>query len=329
MTVLISVMSDSLAGESAERSSGQHKVANTSGRNMKLPSQASTAARAHRGQQPTQRHGFRREIQVAAPEWSDELAAFASSITLTDDARCSIADTFEERCWALRPASTTGACQASPTGRGKNQEAFDMKSCFFALTCLAIATIGALRQGTVNRHVRGRPGRDALPRHAPVSCSGPIPTTEIQTREQKVYQPQVTTEYQAYQQTYLTPVTQYQWEPHLRHPLGILGTPYWTHELRPVTRWEARPATVQVPVAKTNWVETTHTTQVPVTTYRPAPRRIRYRSGGRSLRFEPGSCESNATSVASRTPVGGQQYQGDPPRAQSPWATAPSGSAYR
>src|SRR3954468_3253649 len=101
-----------------------------------------------------------------------------------------------------------------------------------------------------------------------------IPTTEYQPREQKVYRPQITTEYQSYQQTYLTPVTQYQYVPHLRNWWNPFTGAYWTHDLQPVTRWEARPATVQVPVAKTNWVEETHTTQVPVTTYRTVPEEI-------------------------------------------------------
>lgn len=203
-----------------------------------------------------------------------------------------------------------------------------MKSSLFAFTCLAVATIGEFAQAQTTYEdgpdgVRYRVTRSVVQRS--------VPTTEYQTREQKVYRPQVTTEYQSYQQTYLTPVTQYQWEPHLRNPLGLLGTPYWSHELRPVTRWEARPATVQVPVAKTNWVEETRTTQVPVTTYRPAQSEIVAREpvgavpGGSSL----GPASSTATSVASRAPVGGQQYQSDPPRAQSPWATSPSGGAYR
>jgi hypothetical protein len=188
-----------------------------------------------------------------------------------------------------------------------------MKSSFFALTCLATATIGGFAQAQTTYEdgpdgVRYRVTRSVVQRS--------VPTTEIQTREQKVYRPQVTTEYQSYQQTYLTPVTQYQWEPHLRNPLGILGTPYWTHELRPVTRWEARPSTVQVPVAKTNWVEETRTTQVPVTTYRTVPEEYTQRVVD--------SVTPSTTSVASRTPVGGQQYQSDPPRSPSPL-----GSTYR
>jgi hypothetical protein len=216
---------------------------------------------------------------------------------------------------------------ASPTGRGKNQEAFDMKSSLFALTCLAVATVGELAQAQTTYEdgpdgVRYRVTRSVVQRS--------IPTTEYQTREQKVYRPQVTTEYQSYHQTYLTPVTQYQWEPHLRNPLGLLGTPYWTHELRPVTRWEARPATVQVPIAKTNWVEETRTTQVPVTTYRTVPeeytQRVVESVAPRASTIAPS--DPNATAVASR-PIGGQQLQSDPPRSQSPWATSSGGTAYR
>ena len=165
-----------------------------------------------------------------------------------------------------------------------------MKSSLFALTCLAIATIGASAQGQSSvTYEDGPDGVRYRVTHQVVQRS--IPTTEIQTREQKVYQPQVTTEYQSYQQTYLTPVTQYQWEPHLRNPLGLLGTPYWTHELRPVTRWEARPATVQVPVAKTNWVETTQHDSGSGDDLSPGASRSGLRRAGRPLRFELGPRE--------------------------------------
>ena len=99
-----------------------------------------------------------------------------------------------------------------------------MKSSLFALACLASATVSASAQAqsTVTYEDRSDGMRYRVT-HQVTQRS--VPTTEIQTREQKVYQPQVTTEYQSYQQTYLTPVTQYQWEPHLRNPLGLLGDP--------------------------------------------------------------------------------------------------------
>jgi hypothetical protein len=159
-----------------------------------------------------------------------------------------------------------------------------------------------------------------------------IPTTEYQAREQKVYRPQVTTEYQSYQQTYLTPVTQYRVVPHLRNWWNPLGEAYWTNDIEPVTRWEARPATVQVPVAKTNWVEETQTAQVPVTTYRTVSEEHTSRVAVSVAPTNSGLAPSSATStsVASRPTVGGQQYQSDPPKTSSPWATtATTGDAYR
>jgi hypothetical protein len=202
-----------------------------------------------------------------------------------------------------------------------------MKSSLFAFTCLTAARIGEFAQGQTTYEdgpdgVRYRVTRSVVQRS--------VPTTEYQTREQKVYRPQVTTEYQSYQQTYLTPVTQYQWEPHLRNWWSPFGDAYWTHELRPVTRWEARPATVQIPVARTNWVEETQTSQIPVTTYRPAQAEVVSREPVSAVPSgsNMGPASSTATAVASR-PIGGQQLQSDPPRAQSPWATSPSGNAYR
>lgn len=157
-----------------------------------------------------------------------------------------------------------------------------------------------------------------------------IPTTEYQSREQKVYRPQVTTEYQSYQQTYFTPVTEYQWVPRLRNRWNPFVDAYWTHELTPVTRWEARPATVQIPVARTNWIEESRTTQVPVTTYRTVPeeytQKVVVSVAPTGTNLAPS--DSSATNVASR-PVGGQQLQSDPPRSQSPWATTQGGDNYR
>lgn len=148
-----------------------------------------------------------------------------------------------------------------------------------------------------------------------------IPTTEYQTREQKVYRPQVTTEYRTYQQTYLTPVTEYQWVPRLRGWWNPFAPPYWTHEWAPVTRWEVRPATVQIPVARTDWVEETRTTQVPVITYRTVPEEY-------TSRVAVSAAPTEATNVASRS-VGSQQLQKDPPREPSPWTDRAATDPYR
>lgn len=147
-----------------------------------------------------------------------------------------------------------------------------------------------------------------------------VPTTEYQPREQKVYHPQVTTDYQTYQQMYATPVTEYRWVSRMHGWWNPLGQPYWTTNLEPFTRWETRPGTVQVPTARTDWVETTQTTTVPVTTYHTVAEETLVRTqlpGPATSSPAP----SGATAIASR-PLS-QQLQSDPPRYGSQWS-APS-----
>jgi hypothetical protein len=150
-----------------------------------------------------------------------------------------------------------------------------------------------------------------------------IPTTEYQTHQQKVYRPQITTQYQSYQQTQLVPVTQYQWVARLNGRWNPFIQPYWTHELAPVTRWEARAVTMQVPTSRTDWVEEVRTVQVPVTTYRQAQETIVHREPVSALPFA-----TSPTSIAS-LPVGSQQYQSDPPAEPSPWAGRPNTDSVR
>jgi hypothetical protein len=149
-----------------------------------------------------------------------------------------------------------------------------------------------------------------------------IPTTEYQTREQKIYTPQVTTDYQTYQQMYVAPVTEYRWVSRMHGWWNPFGQPYWTHNLEPFTRWEARPGTVQIPTARTSWVESTQSTTVPVTTYRTVPEE--YTS---KVAVSAPPATTTTTSVASR-PLS-QQYQSDPPRYGSQWAAPSSGGIAR
>jgi hypothetical protein len=152
-----------------------------------------------------------------------------------------------------------------------------------------------------------------------------IPSTEYQTREQKVYKPQLTTQYQAYQQTYVTPVTEYQWVTRQRGLWNPFMQPYWSNELVPVTRWEARPSTVQIPISRTDWVEETRTTQVPVTTYRT----VQDQQTSRVAVSAAPSGAAGATAIASRpAAITGQQMQSDPPRSGNPYSNVPT-SDYR
>ena len=124
-----------------------------------------------------------------------------------------------------------------------------MRKSLFALTWMTTAALSAVTDAqSTTTYEDGPDGVKYAVTRQVVQRS--IPTTEIQTRQQQVYRPQVTTEYQTYQQTYLTPVTRYQYVPHLRNWWNPITGAYWTHDLQPVTQWEARPATVQVPVAQ-------------------------------------------------------------------------------
>jgi hypothetical protein len=97
----------------------------------------------------------------------------------------------------------------------------------------------------------------------------------------------------------------------------------------PVTRWEARPGTVQIPVARTDWIEETRTTQVPVTTYRTVSEEhhSRVALGATPTTSTIAAGNGAATSVALR-PIGGQQMQSDPPKDGNPWGSG-SGNTYR
>lgn len=138
-----------------------------------------------------------------------------------------------------------------------------------------------------------------------------IPTTEYQTREQKVYHPQVTTDYQTYQQMYVTPVTEYRWVSRMRGLWNPFGQPYWTHNLEPFTRWETRPGTVQIPTARTAWVETTQTATVPVTTYRQVPEEYTSKV---AVSAPPASSLGTGGATAIATRPMGQRLDSDPPR---------------
>jgi hypothetical protein len=153
------------------------------------------------------------------------------------------------------------------------------------------------------------------------------PVTELQTRQSTILQPQTVTQMHSYQQTYVTPVTEYRWVARRRGVLNPFVQPYWTHQLEPVTRWESRPATVQVPTTQTTWVPVQQTTQVPVVTYKAMPQEVIKRVAIAT----PATTTPN-TAIAS-SPIGGQRMEGDPPRTTTAWqggaAPATGGSLYR
>lgn len=195
-----------------------------------------------------------------------------------------------------------------------------------ALASLCLASFAAVASGqTTTQIVKGADG--VTYQETRTVTQRMLPTTEMQTRHEPVYTPQVATSYQTYQHSYLTPVTEYRWVSRRRGIFNPFVAPYWQHQLEPFTRWENRPATVQVPVTTTNWVAGTRTVQTPVTTYKS----VQEESVSRvALSATPTS--QPATTVASRpqlSPIGGQQMQSDPPRTASGWTSSSSDTPNR
>ncbi len=159
-----------------------------------------------------------------------------------------------------------------------------------------------------------------------------VPVTVMQDRQQTTYVQQVTTNHLNCQQRYNIPITQYQWESRLRGRWNPFATPYWTHNLRPVTTWQQQVANVQVPVNNVSWVPQTKTVQVPVTQYRTAEETVTTRvamNEPRSLsRVQPQSGRS--VKIAARpSPIGGVRMENDPPRQATGAWQSPSDSRYR
>jgi len=161
-----------------------------------------------------------------------------------------------------------------------------------------------------------------------------VPVTVMQDRQQTVYAQQVTTNHITHQQLYNVPVTQYQWQSQLRGRWNPFTTPYWTHNLKPVTTWHQQVANVQIPVSRAAWVPQTKTVQVPVTQYRTAEETVTTRvamNEPRRLSSTQRSGESTATIAArpSTVPIGGRRLENDPPRQATGLWQSPSDSRYR
>ena len=149
-----------------------------------------------------------------------------------------------------------------------------------------------------------------------------VPYTEMETRTNRVLQPQQSTQLQSYQQTYAIPVTEYRWVQRLRGWWNPLTPPYYTHHLEPVTRWNYQAATVQVPVNTTQWVEATQTVQVPVTKYKTVANTstTRVALGATPNSLSPVGQGSTTPVIASRpanSPYGSVRIENDPPREPS------------
>ena len=155
-----------------------------------------------------------------------------------------------------------------------------------------------------------------------------VPVTVMQDQHQTVYTQQITTDNIAAQQVYCVPITQYQLRSHLRGRFNPFITPYWTHNLEPVTTWHQQVANIQVPVSRVAWVPQTTTYQVPVTAYRNAEVEETTRVAMDEPRtFANAQPLSSTATIAARpgTPLGGVALENDPPRAATGWQS-PVGS---
>ncbi|MDC0935135.1 hypothetical protein OAS39_02530 [Pirellulales bacterium] len=148
-----------------------------------------------------------------------------------------------------------------------------------------------------------------------------VPVTEMRDHQQTTYRQQLTTQSLTHQQLYCVPVTQYKMVSKLKGRWNPLITPYWTHEMRPVTTWQQQVGTVQIPMTQTAWVPETRTVQTPVTTFKTAEQTTETRvalgnaPSGRALASTGPSATLAARPSAGITrSIGGTALQNDPPR---------------
>lgn len=159
-----------------------------------------------------------------------------------------------------------------------------------------------------------------------------VPVTEMQDRHQTSYTQQITTSNVTHQQLYCVPTTQYKMVSRLHGRWNPFVTPYWTHDMKPVTTWSQQVANVQIPVNRVAWVPQTTTVQVPVTTYRLGMVKETTEvamSGSPSRTFASAQPLQPTATIAARPsgPLGGVALKSDPPRQATGWEK-PIGSRY-
>jgi hypothetical protein len=121
-----------------------------------------------------------------------------------------------------------------------------------------------------------------------------------QEQTQPIVREQVTIENQRSSRLVYRPVIEYQWRPILRNRFNPLAVPYWSYELVPTTRWEAASETVEIPIARRQYVqEGTQTVKVLVPTQRMVEQQVITRV----------PLDGEAASLARRE-IGGQRLDG-------------------
>ncbi|MEX2188598.1 MAG: hypothetical protein WD875_17450 [Pirellulales bacterium] len=144
-------------------------------------------------------------------------------------------------------------------------------------------------------------------------------TWKEQTRE--VQRPTFTTEQQPTTRTVYVPITEYKTQPVMRGRWNPFVEPYYEYRLVPVTRWEVKQETVNVPIVRQSTTPEKQTVKVPVTTLRYENEEfIRREIVGRAL-GDPAGGSSAANTAARDThstgSYGSKSLSGDPPRGGS------------
>jgi len=143
----------------------------------------------------------------------------------------------------------------------------------------------------------------------------PLLTTEMQSREQSVWRPRVTSETREVTRSWYVPITEYSWQQRWERGWNPFSAPVLTQRYLPTTRWELKTEKVQVPVNRYDYVQESATVQSPVAVQRFAERQI-------ISRVAVGNAAPNTGGSASQVAAGG-----DPFAAPTTGATAVGGVA--
>ena len=150
----------------------------------------------------------------------------------------------------------------------------------------------------------------------------PLPETKLESQEVTVYREQLSTELKQIDRTYQIPITEYQWVPGWQRSWNPFAAPVLTYRLMQVTRYETRTEPVKIPVTTRKVVPEKLTQQVPVTTQRIVEDRFISRV---AVGTKPAG-DPFASTARRQEPASPIKLDGDPPRDNSTWRPADSGT---
>jgi hypothetical protein len=140
------------------------------------------------------------------------------------------------------------------------------------------------------------------------------PVYETKMMDQTVERPSYKVDQVPTTRTVYIPITEYKQQPVMRGRWNPFIEPYYEYRLVPVTRWETKQETVNIPVVRQQAAAEKQVVQVPVTTMRMANEEfVRREIIGRALGDAPAG--GAAASTASRTAPGSISLK-DPPTRQ-------------